>query len=102
MRETERLVRRVVSNAGHCPFDVDRLVDLFADFGQRPVDAYFILVDLEELFKIHIPDARFVGARCIEQLTNLVESLLSNSDDSRDWRWELPEVKYALELARSH
>ena len=58
MRETERLVRRVVSNAGHCPFDVDRLVDLFADFGQRPVDAYFILVDLEELFKIHIPDAR--------------------------------------------
>jgi hypothetical protein len=90
MRETERLVRRVVSDAGHYPFDVDGLVGLFADSGLRPVDAYFILVDLEELFKIHIPDDKFVAARCVEQLTILVETLLRSTDTSReDWQQEL-------------
>lgn len=81
MRETEWLVRCVVAEVSHCPLDVDRFVDLFVGVGLVPGEAYLLLIELEELFNIHIPDDEFVTARCIAQLTSLVESLSNRMDD---------------------
>ena len=81
MEDTERLLRGVVAEITGRPVDVDSGVDLFADFGLTLEEEYFLLVELEDRFHIHIPDEKFIAARSIEELTALVNLLASSADD---------------------
>ena len=52
------------------PFGPDR--DLYADLGIESVNAVSILLALESRFGLHIDDARFVEARTVNALVDLV------------------------------
>lgn len=96
MEETERLLRGVVADITGRPVDVDSRADLFADFGLTPEEEYFLLVELEDRFHIHIPDEEFIVARSVEKLTALV-NLVANRTDTL---YEARQRDIASEVAR--
>ena len=59
-----------------------------------PEQEHFFLVELEEQFEIHVPDERFVEARTIAQLTNLLNTLMIDRESvQKDYENQLCEAQ---------
>jgi hypothetical protein len=84
MLGTESLGRQILAEVTPCPQNVDGSLDLIADLGLTPPQAYFLLVGLEDRFGIIIPDEGFIEARCIKQRAELVDLLLEHKKSCPD------------------
>ena len=56
--------------------------NLYLDLGVASVHALRLLAELEEQFKVAIPDEEFVEATCINSLAALVQKLTVSKDSS--------------------
>jgi acyl carrier protein len=75
MGNTEDLIRQILADVTNCPADAPANADLYLELGVVSVQAIMLLAELEEKFGMHIPDDRFIEARCISQLIGLMDGL---------------------------
>ena len=74
--ELNKEIRELVSNIGGLKPDFDGTADLYLDLAMPSIRAMQLLVELEERFKIHVPDEQFVEARSLDAVARLVANLM--------------------------
>ena len=79
MGNTETVIREILIDINSRSNGADKNADLYADVGLASVHAVTLLAELEDRFRIHIPDDDFIEARSISQLTLVVEALVRQS-----------------------
>lgn len=68
----KQCVSEIVRDVGQLPGDIPDDGDLYAELGVASVNAITILLALEERFATTIDDNKFVRARSVRQLVELV------------------------------
>lgn len=63
---------KIVHQVGQAREDVPTDKDLYAELGVQSVNAIAMLLALEEKFDIELDDTRFVEARTVDQLVQLI------------------------------
>ena len=75
MTHLEDEIRTIVAEISGLPSDFACDADLYLDMGVASIHAMELLLQLEEQYLINIPDDRFVEARTVVDLANVVSSL---------------------------
>jgi acyl carrier protein len=76
MDQSEADIRGIVSRLSGLREDIGRDADLYLDLGVASVHAVQLLVELEEHFRVQIPDDDFVEAKSIATLTAMTKELV--------------------------
>jgi acyl carrier protein len=71
----EQKLRQLLVQICQLPPDFDRAAHLYLDLGVPSVKAIELLSELEERFRVQVPDEQFVEAVSLEKLTMMMERI---------------------------
>jgi acyl carrier protein len=74
--DTHEAVRQVVVNVSGLPADFPAGANLYMELSVPSVGAMQILLELEDRFRVQVPDEEFVEATTLDALVTLVDRLV--------------------------